>query len=207
MKQWSTICAVICLATLIGCGNSSNGGGRVAVLDLERVAKETGYTRQISTQLGGLRSNLQNKLTEVQNQLNTQLNDKQGEFGSKPNEEQRKILNQLFVNAKLQLQQAQQQASDLVQQERSNLIYQLRDILRPYAKQVAGKRGMDVVILKTDTLIFDNSPDSDITDEVISAVVEAKAEFKAAPNAAPTEATANSATENASGNSTAKSAD
>jgi Skp family chaperone for outer membrane proteins len=168
-----------------GCENRPDGGGRVAVLDLERVAKETGYTRQITTQLGGLRTNLQNKLTEVQTQLNTQLTDKQGEFGSKPNEEQRKLLNQLFANAKLQLQQAQQQASDVIQQERSNLISQLRDVLRPYAKRVAGKRGLDVVILKSDTLVFDNSPDSDITDEVIAAVVEAKADLQAAPNATP----------------------
>jgi Skp family chaperone for outer membrane proteins len=159
----------------------------VAIMDLNRVAKETGYSRQISMQINGLRTGLQNELTQAQDELSVTLNDKKEKFGDKPTKEQKKELDELFVNAKLQLQQAQQQAIGLIKQEENNLLVQLYDLVRPYAKRVANEKNMEIVMLKSDTLIFDHKPEADITDEVIAAIVAAKAtltpaEEKAAPN-------------------------
>jgi len=83
----------------------------------------------------------------------------------------------LFVNAKVQLAQAQQQAVDVVQRERDSLVLQLHDLLRPYAKRVANERGLQIVILKSQAMVFDHDPTTDITDEVIASVVQAKADF------------------------------
>jgi Skp family chaperone for outer membrane proteins len=149
--------------------------GTVAVMDLQRVAEETGLTRQISNQLSTIRTDLQNQLSEVQLKLNTDLIEKQENFGDKPSAEQRQELNQLFVAAKRQLQQAQQQAEGALAQQRANLADQLYDVLRPYAKSVAKQKGMNVVLLKSQALVFDHSPETDITDEVIAAVLDAKA--------------------------------
>ena len=156
---------------------NSNENSTVAIIDLNRVAQETGYSRQISTQINGLKNNLQNELSQAQQVLTVSINEKKEEFGKKPSKDQQKELDELFVNAKLQLQQAQQQALGVIQQEQSSLVNQLYDVLRPYAKRIANEKGINVVILKSDTLIFDYNPDSDITDEVVAAVVEAKAIF------------------------------
>lgn len=171
-------CAIACTLTLTACNqsNSASNTGRVAILDIQRVAKESGYARQINRQLGELRNHLQTQLTGVQTQLNSKLNDKQIEFGKKPNKEQVKELNQLFTTAKAQLENAQQKAVSVVKTERSHLSNQLFDIVRPYAKRVANGRGLDIVMLKSDLLVFDHNPKTDITDEVIAAVVEAKAD-------------------------------
>jgi Skp family chaperone for outer membrane proteins len=135
---------------------------------------------------------LQTQLTGVQTQLNSQLNDKQIAFGKKPNDEQVKELDQLFAAARLQLQNAQQEAVDTVQKERTHLTNQLFDILRPYAKRIANERGLDIVMLKSDLLVFDHSPETDITNEVIAAVVNAKADISLKPartDAKPVEST------------------
>jgi Skp family chaperone for outer membrane proteins len=166
-----------CLLLLNACSPAPNTGNTVAVLDLQRVAKETGYSRQINSHMENLRTELQTQITDVQGQLNTQLAEKQGKFGDKPTEQQRQELNQLFTAAKSQLQQAQQQAMETIQQQRSSLVDELFDLLRPYAKRIANERGMNVVLLKSKALVFDNSPESDITDEVIAAVVEAKVDL------------------------------
>ena len=65
----------------------------------------------------------------------------------------------------------------MIQQQRSNLVDQLYDLLRPYAKRIANERGMDVVLLKSKALVFDYKPEADITDEIIAAVVEAKVDL------------------------------
>lgn len=184
MKSTGLLLIFCSLAILVSCSQEtsttalSSSIGRVAVLDVQRVAKETGYTLKISRQLDELRNNLQTQLTGVQAQLNSQLNDKQIEFGKKPNKEQINELNKLFATAKLQLQNAQKQAVDVINNERSYLSSQLFDFLRPYAKRVANERGLDVVMLKSDLLLFDHDPNTDITNEVIDAVIKAKADVK-----------------------------
>jgi len=204
-------CLFAAILTLSACNTNTTNTGRVAVLDIQRVAKETGYEHQISYQLDELRNNLQNQLTGAQAKLNSQLSDKQTEIGKKPSKDQLKELNQMFTVAKTQLQKAQQQAQGIFQKERSHLANQLLDSVRPYAKRVANKRGLDVVVLKNDLLVFDFSPDTDITNEVIAAVINAKANKKI-PSSQPenastehptTEKSSGEATESNSGSSTA----
>lgn len=207
MRQFNTVLFFITCLLLSSCSSETKTPttGRVAILDVQRVAKESGYARQINRQLEELKNQLQTQITGVQTQLNSQLNDKQIVFGKKPNDEQVKELNQLFASAKLQLQNAQQEAHDVIQKERTHLTNQLFDILRPYAKRIANDRSLDIVMLKSDLLVFDHSPETDITNEVIAAVVDAKADLvlkPAHPETPPREASKDT---NASENSTAQS--
>jgi len=176
MRLIRIICILASFLTLYACNMKSATTGRVAVLDIQRVAEETGYARQISYQLDELRNNLQTQLTGAQEKLNSQLTDKQQAIGKKPSKDQLAELNQMFAEAKAQLQKAQQQAQGIFQKQRSHLASQLLDSVRPFAKRIANQRGLDVVVLKNDLLVFDFSPDTDITNDVIAAVIDAKAD-------------------------------
>ncbi len=177
IRKNSATVVLVCVAAVLGACQPKATTGTVAILDLQRVADETGYSRTITQHIDGLRNTLQGELTKVQSELSTKLSEKQEKFGDKPNEKQKDELNQLFVNAKVQLQQAQQQAVNVVQRERDSLVLQLHDLLRPYAKKVANEHGMQIVMIKSQTMVFDHDPTTDITDEVIAAVVQAKANF------------------------------
>lgn len=162
------------LTTVSGC-LPQQPQSRVAVIDLERVAEETGLQTQINTQLEELRLNLQNELTKVQGGLTAQLTEKQESFGEKPTEEQQQELTALFNAAKQQLNSAQLEAQTALQRQRSNLVGQLYEAVRPYAKKLADERGVDMVLRRQDLLIFDYDPSLDITDEVIDALIAARA--------------------------------
>jgi Skp family chaperone for outer membrane proteins len=161
----------------------------VAIIDLQRVAEETGYSRQLSSQLDGLRTDLQGSLAKVQEQLNAKLTEKQDEFGEKPSDEQKQELNALFADARQRLQSAQQQALGIVERQRSNMVNQIYELVRPHAKRVASDRQFDIVMLKSDTLVFDHAPDTDITDEVISELIRAQADQTLIKPAAKVEST------------------
>jgi Skp family chaperone for outer membrane proteins len=182
----------------LGCGglatSATNQPSNVAILDLERLASETGYLRQINARLQDVSAGLQAELGKVQNTLNAQLGAKQEKFGDKPSKEQKEELNKLYGAAQLQLQQAQQNAVARINKERSQSVAQLHDTLRPYAKQIAADHGMKVVLLKSDTWLFDSDPSADITDEVIAAVLRAKGQGHLTERGAATPATAAPAT-------------
>ena len=167
--------AMVLLATMAGC-LPQQPQSRIAVIDLERVADETGLAKQINTQLEGLRISLQGELTKAQDTLTVQLTEKQENFGEKPTDEQQQELNALFANAKQQLQTAQQEALNVLRQQRTNLVGQLYETVRPYAKKLADERGADVVLRRQDLLLFDYDPSLDITDEIIDALITARAE-------------------------------
>ena len=166
--------ALVLLIAVTGC-LPQNPQPNIAVIDLERVADETGLVNQINTQIEELRLNLQGELTKVQGELTAQLTEKQESFGEKPTEEQQKELTALFTVAKQQLQSAQQEALNELNRQRTNLVGQLYETVRPYAKQLADERGVNVVLRRQDLLIFDYDPSLDITDEVIDALIAARA--------------------------------
>jgi len=186
MKNILLIAGLLSLGLLSGC-KVGGGASNTAVIDIERVAKETGLSEKVSKELESFQQNLQTKLTDVQNQLTTQINAKKKEIGDKPSEEQRNELAQLFGNAKQQYQQAQQTASKNLDTKRASLIITVRDQIRPVARKVAKSRGMTVILAKSDILILDYDTDADITDAVISEML-----ITSKPAAAPAAATSSS---------------
>ncbi|TPW18764.1 MAG: outer membrane chaperone Skp [Halothiobacillaceae bacterium] len=152
----------------------TNNSGRVAVIDLQRVSDEAGYSTQLKTQLETLNIDLQKKIGDIKETLTKELVEKQGKLGDKPSKEQKQEVEQLYIVSQQKLQAAQQQALDLMQKQRTNLTTQIYDIVRPHAKQAASQRHLDVVMLKSDALLFDHEPNTDITEEVISNLIKAK---------------------------------
>jgi Skp family chaperone for outer membrane proteins len=173
----------LCALTLIGGCNIKGDNHGVAVIDIERVAKETGQSEAINKELDAYKQQLQSKLTEVQTNLTKQINDKKDAIGKKPTEAQREELAQLFGNAKKQYQQAQQTATQNLESKRSQLIISVRDKIRPVARKVANSRGKNVVLVKSDILILDYDTSADITDAVIDEMLITHKDVKVAPPA------------------------
>lgn len=179
-----TLCTLVLIS---GCNIKGTGDG-VAVIDLERVAKETGQTEVINKELESYKQQLQTKLTEVQDNLTKQITDKKNEIGKKPTEAQREELAQLFGNAKKQYQQAQQTATQNLENKRSQLIVSVRDKIRPIARKVANSRSKNIVLIKSNILILDFDKSADITDAVIDEMlITSKPVSVAAPPSAPEE--------------------
>lgn len=185
MKILSLMSALLLLALLGGC-KVGDSASNTAVVDIERVAKETGLSEKVNKELEEFQQGLQAKLNEVQGSLTTQIDAKKKEIGEKPSEKQREELAQLFNNARQQFQQAQQGAAKNLEGKRASLIISVRDQIRPVARKVAKARGMSVILAKSDILILDYDRAADITDAVISEMLIKPATAPAAASEAAT---------------------
>lgn len=176
---------------LTGCGtqfggspaSSTNGG--LAVVDLDKVAAETGKDIQMKEIFQVQESSVKQQLAKAQFSANSQLEEKKKDFGDTPTEEQKKELAQWRFNASNQLTQLQNQAGTKLSQYRQDQVAKFRTEIKPIAQEIAAKRGLSVVIPKNDGLLLAVDPGVDITDAVIKAYREKRPAPTAAPAAAP----------------------
>jgi Skp family chaperone for outer membrane proteins len=68
------------------------------------------------------------------------------------------------------LSQAKRKVQTDLAQHRVQLVQQFRDQIKPYARQVAQKRGLSVIMTKNDTVVYDFSDSVDITADVVKAI-------------------------------------
>jgi len=192
----SGVCLVLTGAAvwLTGCGvqfggsSASSTHGGLAVVDLDKVAAETGKNLQMKEIFEFQENSVKQQLAQVQFSLNSQLDTKSKEFGETPTEEQQKELAQLRYNANNRFGQLQNQAGTKLSQYRQDQIAKFRAEIKPIAQEVAAKRGLSVVIPKNEGLLLAVDPGVDITDDVIKASREKRPAPTAAP-AAPATAT------------------
>ncbi len=166
---------------LSGCGQSPS----VAVLDMERLAKETGLEKISSDLLDKTREELQAGLQAQQEELKAQVTAQQEKMSDPPTQEEMQQLAELSAIAGRQLQQAQQKANITLQQLGRNLARQFRAQIQPHARRVAILRGMSLVLQDDRNTVFVALPEIDITDAVITEIkgvtIELKAEKKDTP--------------------------
>ncbi|MES9904962.1 MAG: OmpH family outer membrane protein [Sedimenticola sp.] len=166
---------------LSGCGQSPS----VAVLDMERLAKETGLEKISSDLLDKTREELQAGLQAQQEELKAQVTAQQEKMSDPPTQAEMQQLAELSAIAGRQLQQAQQKANITLQQLGRNLARQFRAQIQPHARRVAVLRGMSLVLQDDRNTVFVALPEIDITDAVITEIkgvtIELKAEKKDTP--------------------------
>lgn len=138
----------------------------IAIIDLDEVARQLGSDKQIVTAIKQRQAALNSKLTEMAQAYTAEFKRQKEALASETNEEgvqlatYQKQVNQSFNNAKAQAQQN-------LSQHRLQLVKQFRDAVRPAARKVANQRGLKVIVTKQDGLLYDYSPEHDITDEVV----------------------------------------
>ena len=178
MRRFSLVFVLSgCVASFIGCGQmngpagtSSRGG--MAVVDLDKVAAETGRDRQLAQSLELAQNSLNQSYQKTVESAKEQLNAKKKANGSSPTEEEQKEFSQMERSAVTQLSQIQKKAVAEFEQYKQVQIAKFRAELKPITQEIAAKRGLSIVIPKNEGLLLSVDPGVDITDEVVKVLRE-----------------------------------
>ena len=162
-----TACALLISAfLLVACGHESQGG--VAVIDLSVVAAETGQDEEIRVKADEARNELTQQLQQIATALDGQLLAEREKFGDSPSAEEELQLQQMNLQARQQLIEAQTQAQTQVTQIEQNLIEEFRAEVTPLAQELAQARGASIVLAR-DAYLFWAEDSIDITADVVAA--------------------------------------
>jgi Skp family chaperone for outer membrane proteins len=171
-----------------GCGTSlwpsSETGGRaastagrlsgVAIVDLDEVAKQLGVDVWLVKDIRNGQDSLNQQLRTYQSTLQEKYRQKAHELEAQPvaggsNPEARKQqLTDLQRQFNLQLNEAQRSAQNELSVYRQKLIQRFREEVVPVAQEVAGQRGLGVVLTKNDTVLLAFDDAHDITSAVVA---------------------------------------
>ena len=187
------------LSTL-GCGSSGLeiGGseqhaeqqfGRVAIIDLDQVAKSLGRDKEMANSIQQAQASLNQQLTTVQAEYQTQIEEKEKEYGEAPTEDQNLQLATLNQQAAVNLNAVRQKAQTMLTNHNRQVLGSFREQVKPLANQVADEKGLSIVITKNDAVVFVYKNAVDITDEVVN-LMRAKGLASSPPSTPPTPAAA-----------------
>jgi Skp family chaperone for outer membrane proteins len=166
MKKLLLALVAVGVFALVGCGTQATNTGRVAVIDLDNVAKQLGRDVVMTSELKEHEDTLNTKLKQVQVAFQSKLDEETSAVGETPSDEQMKSLTQLQRSANLQLNQVRSQAQLNLNQRKAELVRKFREEASLHAKRVAAEQGLSIVITKIDNLILTFDDAVDITDAV-----------------------------------------
>jgi Skp family chaperone for outer membrane proteins len=181
---FSFVLALLASVFLIsGCDQLAGGGSDVVIIDLSVIAEATGQDEIIRTEAEAARNELAGQLQQLAQALDQQLSEEAEKAGPNPTAEQAQFLQQLNMEARNRMNEAQTQAQTAAAQIEQTLVTDFRDAITPLAEGIAKSKGASVVVA-VDAYLFWFDPETDITDEVIAAwrarpaeaVAEAEAE-------------------------------
>lgn len=148
-----------------GCA-SGDLAGRVAVVDLDKIATAIGRDKVINTRVQEFAKEQEKKLTQLRDELRAQLAEEKKKLGDSPNDQDRKKLSRLAENSEIRLRQQIAKVEKVADKLQIKLVLDFKQEVTPYARRVATARCMGIVMIKQNDLMFINSV-SDITDAVI----------------------------------------
>ncbi|MEJ1297645.1 MAG: OmpH family outer membrane protein [Candidatus Sedimenticola sp. (ex Thyasira tokunagai)] len=175
--MWNKLILLVILGLFLGGCNQSPA---VAVLDIGRLAEESGLKKITSDILTKTRNELQAQLLVQQEELKAQVEAQQAKLSDPPTQQEMQQLAQLSAVAGRQLQAAQQKANLTLHDLGQDLAQQFRTQVQPHARRVAVLRGMNVVLLDDRKTVLVALPEIDITDAVIAEISNVKIELKTA---------------------------
>ncbi len=182
--MFTRIAMVLCLTlgvsmTLTGCGNSVNGQaasdnrGRVAVVDLDKVAVALGWADELKQHVTAKGQELDVKFNALREDMRTTFEAERKKAGETPTDEQKNKLNQMAMELNRRLGETQNLMQNELGQVRLAAITKYRELIRPIARQVAEQRGYSVVIVPLDNVLW-YEPSSDLTDAVVDELLRNK---------------------------------
>lgn len=156
-----------------GCGRSepaSSAPMPVGLINLDKVAQETGRSAQIDQQfrqrVGEATEQIRTHLEELQNQANSEISGLSEQFGPSPTPEQQRQILGVQQQARVAAERLRLELNQRQQVIVAELRRQFRDEIRPTLNQVAEERGVSLVLTLDDGVMsFD--PTLDLTEAVI----------------------------------------
>ena len=186
MNTIQKISIAIVFTGLLGACNQQTDNYPVGIIDMEKVSQETGNTDAAIKELGDMRSQLQQQLQDVQSGFQQRFKESQEKAGETPTDEQKKQLAQLATEAQTALSKAQTDATTSLKKKQTELFQSLHANVQTVANRIARQRGMNIVLLKNNTVILANDEKADISDAVIEAMKKQGGDInKPAPEKAP----------------------
>jgi len=183
---------------LAGC-DQQPASSPIAVLDLTAVAEATGEDKAIREKAEAAREGLGTQLQELAASMDKQLVAEREKIGVKPKAEDAQRLQEMTMQARQQINNAQQQAQNEASKIEAQLVEAFRKKVDPLAEKIAREKGAKV-LLAADSYLFWHDPAIDITDQVVEAwralpadkveAASAPAAAAEAPAAVPVEAPA-----------------
>lgn len=167
--------------------------GGVAILDIDRVAKELNVDQAVLGELKSIEVDLNAQLTQIRNNLQGRMNQLEAQASQQQTQQAQKQLVAANQQLNQQFNQVKAQAQGKMAAERVKKINEFRDKVRPIAEAAAKERGLDVVLTKSPQ-VFTFVDAVDITEAVIKGAKAAGLEAEAPPGPPATAPPATSGT-------------
>lgn len=185
----TSLTLVLCAVIALGAGAAGSWLTRakagVAVVDLDKVAKELGRDTQMAGELVGQQNSLAKDLSSIQKNFEGQLAKMKEELGEEPAVEKLQEFSKAKQVAQIKFNGFQQQAMSKITARRDMLIGEFRTEARPVAEKIAKSVGATAVMTRNDAVIFSYDNTIDITDQVIAEMQANPTKPAAKPAAAP----------------------
>lgn len=166
--------------------STASPNGTFALLDIDAVAKRLGRDIVITEQLKARNDTLSESLTKEREKLQAEFDKSQQALGTTATDAQKEEVIKLGQGLNAQLQSKLQAARQELNTQQVDLIRQFREEVKPVAQRIAEKKGMNVVLLRSDIVVLTAAPAVDITDDVVAEMVTAgKGAAAAGPTAKP----------------------
>jgi Skp family chaperone for outer membrane proteins len=184
--------AIACLGMSLtaGCNQTAGVGesqvaGAVAVIDLDAIAQRLGSDKQILDSIAKRQTSLSQQLVDLAKSYNAQIAEQKNKLAAEEGQQADEVTVASWQKqANANLNQVKQQAQAALANHRVQLLQQFRDQIKPAARRVAQQRGLNVIVTKNDSVVFDFTSAADITDAVVDELLAS-----APPAAAPVQQT------------------
>ncbi len=176
---------ILLIATGVGCQRADSDAvavattqdgatpaGGVAVVDLDEVARRIGRDQQMGRRIEQFREQKNQEVAAAQTLLQQQLKQFQDSLGDSPTPEQQQQLGVVQRKLAGDFTSVAQQASSALNEFKQTVIHEYRDELRPLAREIAARRGLQVVITHQDSFQLVVDPRCDITEELSERLLE-----------------------------------
>jgi Skp family chaperone for outer membrane proteins len=140
---------------------------RVAVFDIDYVAEQTGMMQDMQKKILAKRESLTKELDSFRKKLQDQL-EKEGKKLKKDKDLPQKAATLEQATA-MKFRQGQADADAALNAYRIQLIGEIREAIKPVAREVAFGMGFDVLLLSNDMVVFSTRDEVELTSEILMA--------------------------------------
>ena len=142
-------------------------GGRVAIFDIDHVADQTGMVQDMRAKIEARKEELSKELDAVGKKIQATL-EAEGKKLKKDKDlpEKARALEQ---GAQIKFSQVQAEADARLNAYRIQLIGEIREAIKPVAREVAHAKGFDILMLRNDMVVYDVKDEAELTQAILSA--------------------------------------
>lgn len=141
--------------------------GRIAVFDIDYIGDQTGMVQSMQKKMADKKAELQKELEEFGKKLQETLQEEGKKL--KKDKDLPKKARALEQATQMRYRQVQAEADAALNGYRMKLIGEIRDAIKPVAKEVAYGKGFNIIMLRNDTVVFDAKDEVDLTADILTA--------------------------------------